>query len=101
MPLLICLAATVLNNAAIAAQWFQDNGIERVANLDVDFHHGNGTQDILYKREDVLSLSLHGDPRDAFQHFTGYAEETGQDAGTRHLIQLSPASWNTIQDMVR
>ncbi len=71
-----------LNNAAIAAQWFRDNGIERVAILDVDFHHGNGTQDIFYKREDVLYLSLHGDPRDAFPHFTGYPEETGQDAGT-------------------
>jgi acetoin utilization deacetylase AcuC-like enzyme len=70
-----------LNNAAIAAQWFRDNGIERVAILDVDFHHGNGTQDIFYQREDVLYLSLHGDPRDAFPHFSGYSDETGQDAG--------------------
>ena len=58
-----------LNNAAIAAQWFRDNGIDRVSILDVDFHHGNGTQDIFYEREDVLYLSLHGDPRDAFPHF--------------------------------
>ena len=71
-----------LNNSAIAAQWFRDNGIERVAILDVDFHHGNGTQDIFYKREDVLCLSLHGDPRVAFPYFTGYAEEIGKDAGT-------------------
>ena len=71
-----------LNNAAIATQWFRDNGIERVAILDVDFHHGNGTQDIFYKRGDVLYLSLHGDPRDAFPYFTGYAEETGQNEGT-------------------
>jgi len=71
-----------LNNAAIATQWFRDNGVERVSILDIDFHHGNGTQDIFYKREDVLYLSLHGDPRDAFPHFTGYPEETGQDAGT-------------------
>ena len=70
-----------LNNAAIAAQWFRDNGIERVAILDVDFHHGNGTQDIFYDRHDVLYLSLHGDPRDAFPHFSGYSDETGQDAG--------------------
>lgn len=70
-----------LNNAAIAAQWFRDNGIERVAILDVDFHHGNGTQDIFYDRQDVLYLSLHGDPRDAFPHFSGYSDETGQDAG--------------------
>jgi len=71
-----------LNNAAIATQWFRDNGVERVSILDIDFHHGNGTQDIFYKREYVLYLSLHGDPRDAFPHFTGYPEETGQDAGT-------------------
>ena len=71
-----------LNNAAIATQWFRDNGVERVSILDIDFHHGNGTQDIFYKREDVFYLSLHGDPRDAFPHFTGYPEETGQDAGT-------------------
>jgi acetoin utilization deacetylase AcuC-like enzyme len=70
-----------LNNAAIAAQWFRDNGIDRVSILDVDFHHGNGTQDIFYEREDVLYLSLHGDPRDAFPHFSGYPEETGQNAG--------------------
>jgi len=70
-----------LNNAAIAAQWFRDNGVKRVAILDVDFHHGNGTQDIFYDRQDVLYLSLHGDPRDAFPHFSGYSDETGQDAG--------------------
>ena len=70
-----------LNNAAIAAQWFRDNGIDRVTILDVDFHHGNGTQDIFYEREDVLYLSLHGDPCDAFPHFSGYPEETGQGAG--------------------
>ena len=70
-----------LNNAAIAAQWFRDNGIDRVAILDIDFHHGNGTQDIFYQRDDVLYLSLHGDPRDAFPHFSGYQEETGQNTG--------------------
>ena len=70
-----------LNNAAIAAQWFRDNRIDRVTILDVDFHHGSGTQDIFYEREDVLYLSLHGDPCDAFPHFSGYPEETGQGAG--------------------
>ncbi len=70
-----------LNNAALAAQWFRDHGVPRVAILDVDFHHGNGTQDIFYEREDVLYLSLHGDPKDAFPHFSGYADETGQGAG--------------------
>ena len=83
-----------LNNAAIAAQWFRDNGIDRVTILDVDFHHGNGTQDIFYEREDVLYLSLHGDPCDAFPHFSGYREETGQGAGegTTFNWPLSPGT---------
>lgn len=70
-----------LNNVAIAAQQFIDNGAQRVAILDVDFHHGNGTQDIFYERDDVLFVSLHGDPKDAFPHFLGYADETGQGRG--------------------
>jgi len=70
-----------LNNAAIAAQFQIDSGAKRVAVLDVDFHHGNGTQDIFYDRGDVMYLSLHGDPLDAFPHFLGYADETGQGDG--------------------
>ena len=73
-----------LNNAAIAAQAFLDGGAGRVAILDVDFHHGNGTQTIFYGRGDVLFLSLHGDPREAFPHFLGYADETGEGAGEGH-----------------
>ncbi len=70
-----------LNNAGIAAQAFLDAGAARVSILDVDFHHGNGTQDIFYERADVQFLSLHGDPRDAFPHFLGYADEKGAGAG--------------------
>ena len=70
-----------LNNAAIAAQGFLNQGAARVAILDVDFHHGNGTQDIFYQRDDVLFLSLHGAPKDAFPHFLGYADETGEGRG--------------------
>src|SRR5580658_10468671 len=70
-----------LNNAAIAAQYLRDAGAERVAVLDVDFHHGNGTQDIFYDRPDVLYVSLHGDPADAFPYFSGYADETGTGTG--------------------
>ncbi len=70
-----------LNNAAIAAQGFLDDGARRVALLDVDFHHGNGSQDIFYDREDVLFLSLHGRPEDAFPHFLGYADESGVGRG--------------------
>lgn len=71
-----------LNNAAISAQYLRDNGADRVAILDIDFHHGNGTQDIFYARDDVLFCSLHGDPEDAFPYFLGYADETGSGAGT-------------------
>jgi len=83
-----------LNNAAIAAQWFLDNGINRVSILDIDFHHGNGTQDIFYEREDVLYLSLHGNPCDAFPHFSGYQEETGRGAGAGATFNwpLSPGT---------
>ncbi len=70
-----------LNNAAIAAQGFLNEGAARVAILDIDFHHGNGTQDIFYQRSDVLFLSLHGDPKEAFPHFLGYADETGRGEG--------------------
>ena len=70
-----------LNNAAIAAQHLLDKGAKRIAILDVDFHHGNGTQDIFYDRDDVLFVSLHGDPMDAFPHFLGHAEETGTGKG--------------------
>ncbi len=70
-----------LNNAAIAAQAFIDGGAGRVAILDVDFHHGNGTQTIFYGRDDVFFVSLHGDPLDAFPHFLGYADEVGEGAG--------------------
>ena len=70
-----------INNAAVAAQYLLDKGAQRVAILDVDFHHGNGTQDIFYQRDDVLFLSLHGDPMDAFPHFLGHADETGKGVG--------------------
>jgi len=70
-----------LNNAAIATQAFIDNGAGRVAILDIDFHHGNGTQDIFYQRGDVLFVSLHGEPENAFPYFLGYADETGAGEG--------------------
>jgi acetoin utilization deacetylase AcuC-like enzyme len=77
-----------LNNAAIAAQRLRDSGAARVAILDVDFHHGNGTQDIFYDRADVLYVSLHGDPADAFPYFSGYADETGAGAGAGFTLNL-------------
>jgi acetoin utilization deacetylase AcuC-like enzyme len=83
-----------LNNAAIAAQAFRDQGAGRVAILDVDFHHGNGTQEIFYRRDDVLFLSLHGDPLDAFPYFLGGADETGEGPGEGFNVNypLPPAT---------
>ena len=70
-----------VNNAAVAAQGFRNDGVERVAVLDVDFHHGNGTQDIFYERNDVLFASIHGDPAFEFPYFLGHADETGSGPG--------------------
>ena len=70
-----------INNAAICAQAFVDQGANRVAMIDVDFHHGNGTQSIFYHRDDVLFISLHGDPVEAFPYFSGYVDETGTGEG--------------------
>ena len=84
-----------LNNAAIAAQFLRDHGAARVAILDVDFHHGNGTQDIFYERADVLYASLHGDPVEAFPYFSGYAEEVGKGDGVGYNINIPlPAGTN-------
>ena len=70
-----------LNHAAAAAQTLRNAGAGRVAVLDVDFHHGNGTQDIFYDCDDVFFASIHGDPKDAFPHFLGFADETGSGPG--------------------
>ena len=59
-----------------------------MAVLDVDFHHGNGTQDIFYDRSDVLFVSLHGDPIHAFPYFSGHAKETGVGDGEGYNANL-------------
>ena len=69
------------NNAAIAAQSLVSRGASRVAILDLDFHHGNGTQQIFWDRPDVLYVSLHGDPRGIYPYYSGYATERGAEAG--------------------
>lgn len=71
-----------LNNAAVAAQRLRDNGATRVAVVDVDAHHGNGTQAIFYERPDVFYGSVHVDPAAGwFPHFMGHASERGRGAG--------------------
>ena len=77
-----------LNNAALAAQALRDGGAARVAVLDVDYHHGNGTQAIFYERSDVLTVSIHGDPRTEYPFFLGHADERGAGAGTGFNLNL-------------
>ncbi|MCB0283833.1 MAG: histone deacetylase family protein [Calditrichaeota bacterium] len=67
------------NSAAVAAAFLAKHG--RVAILDLDYHHGNGQQEIFYKRDDVLTISIHGHPSFAYPYFTGFEEEKGQDIG--------------------
>ena len=87
-----------LNNAAIAAQYLRDQGCPRVAILDVDYHHGNGTQSIFYDRADVLYVSIHADPKVEYPAFLGYADETGcgPGLGSNHNYPLPPGTaWTT------
>ena len=66
-----------LNNAAVAAEAALAAGRRRVAIIDVDYHHGNGTQDIFRGREDVLFASIHADPRTDYPYYWGHADESG------------------------
>jgi acetoin utilization deacetylase AcuC-like enzyme len=86
-----------LNNAAIAAQAFRDAGAARVAILDVDYHHGNGTQEIFYQRPDVLFVSIHADPKQEYPFFAGHAGETGAGAGEGFNLNL-PLRWGAGWD---
>jgi len=76
-----------LNNAAIAAQTLVAGGA-KPAILDVDVHHGNGTQAILYERDDVFFCSVHGDPRELYPWYAGYADETGTGRGLNCNLNL-------------
>ena len=83
-----------LNNAAIAAQALIDgsvgggSGRPRVAVLDVDYHHGNGTQTIFYERADVFTVSIHGDPATEYPFFLGHADERGAGPGEGFNLNL-------------
>jgi acetoin utilization deacetylase AcuC-like enzyme len=76
------------NNAAIAAEHLAGATGERVAILDLDYHHGNGTQQIFYRRANVLYVSLHGDPDRAYPYFAGWAEETGAGPGIGATLNI-------------
>ena len=76
-----------LNNGAFAAQRLRDTH-ERVVILDIDVHHGNGTQAIFYDRPDVLTVSIHADPAEFYPFYWGSAEETGDDEGEGYNLNL-------------
>jgi acetoin utilization deacetylase AcuC-like enzyme len=76
-----------LNNTAIASQMLLEQ-FRRVAILDVDLHHGNGTQEIFYRRNDVLTVSIHADPARFYPFFGGYAHEKGQGSGAGFNLNL-------------
>lgn len=76
-----CGGYCYLNNTALATQSLIDVGMDRVAVLDVDYHHGNGTQSIFYERDDVLTLSLHADPALEYPYFLGFKDEQGSGPG--------------------
>lgn len=83
-----------INNAAVAAQALLDGGAERVAVLDIDYHHGNGTQSIFYARNDIYYLSIHSDPHTDYPFFLGYADEKGVGDGLGFNMNL-PLSQGT------
>ena len=79
-----------LNNAAIAAQVLRER-FERVAVLDTDMHHGQGIQEIFYERDDVLYVSVHGDPTNFYPGVAGFADECGSGAGEGYNLNLPMA----------
>jgi acetoin utilization deacetylase AcuC-like enzyme len=83
------------NNGAITAEHLARRTHEPVAILDLDFHHGNGTQQIFYSRADVLYVSLHGDPHYAYPYFAGFADETGTGDGLGATLNLPLAAGTT------
>lgn len=87
-----------LNNAAIAAEYLLAQGSDKIAILDIDFHHGNGTQDIFYSNPNVSVVSIHGDPIYAYPHFTGYKDEIGIGEGLGTNLNLPlPSKTNNYQ----
>lgn len=95
-----CGGYCYLNNNSLAAQSFLDGGAKRIAILDVDYHHGNGTQTIFYARNDVLTISLHADPKVEYPFFLGYADEPGDGQGHGFNINY-PLPFGTDWDSYR
>jgi acetoin utilization deacetylase AcuC-like enzyme len=77
-----------INNAALAAEHLRSSGAARVAVLDIDSHHGNGTQGAFWTRDDVLFCSIHGDPGGYYPWFVGHAGERGEGGGEGYNLNL-------------
>ena len=77
-----------LNNAAIAAQYLRSQGLQRIAVMDIDYHHGNGTQAIFDERSDVYTVSIHGDPQTEYPFFLGHADERGTGPGEGYNLNF-------------
>jgi acetoin utilization deacetylase AcuC-like enzyme len=84
------------NNAAIAAERLTRAG-RKAAILDIDVHHGNGTEAIFYDRADVLTVSIHAHPKRFYPFFWGYAEEVGRGAGEGFNLNLPLERGTTIK----
>ena len=101
----MCGGYCFLNNAAIAAEYLLSttndtlsslagrpaphlHPARRIAILDIDYHHGNGTQQIFYARDDVFVASIHGDPARTYPFFSGFADERGTGAGLGYNLNL-------------
>jgi len=100
----LCGGYCYLNNTALATQSLIDAGMDRVAVLDVDYHHGNGTQSIFYERNDVLTISLHADPALEYPYFLGFKDEPGSGAGdgfNRNYPLPFGTNWKAYRESLR
>ncbi len=75
------------NNCAIAASYLLEQ-VPRIAIIDIDYHHGNGQQEIFYRRQDVLTVSIHGDPLVSYPFYTGFVDETGEGSGVGFNLNI-------------
>ena len=89
-----------VNNTAAAAQRLTSR-FEKIAILDVDAHHGDGTQQIFYMRSDIFTVSIHADPRNYYPFYTGYAHEAGHGAGHGFNLNLPLAHGSGGEEMTR
>ncbi len=93
-----------LNNAAICAEQVLAKGAAKVVVLDVDYHHGNGTQDLFYERPEVLTISLHADPATDYPFYWGHADEAGSGKGVGASLNLPMSrgtDWPAYRNVLR